>query len=159
VASSAAKARVVDFGPIIEGPNERRPYATQGWLRIEIPGPVVSGNQSTRFGNGRAYVSTEAREYKARVKSIAFSEAARARWKAPAYAAVDVYVYNVRVDCDNACKKVLDGLQGTVIRNDASILALHVRKRKDRFGARVVVIVTEANALEAGYSRAKKGKA
>src|ERR1700694_5947812 len=88
-------------------------------LEMRIPGPTVSGNASFRFSaSGKRYTSSEALQYKDRVRSIAFSEIQRQKWTAPEYAGVCIVAYNSRLDCGNIEKLTCDAMQGTAIRND-----------------------------------------
>jgi Holliday junction resolvase RusA-like endonuclease len=110
-------------------------------LSLEIPGKAVSGNASFRTGKYGSYTSSEAKEYKERIRSIAFSEVLRSRWKAPAYAGVLITAFNSRLDCDNIAKTTIDALQGTAISNDRYNTELLIRKRVDKQGPRLHILV------------------
>lgn len=114
-------------------------------LRFTVPGKPVSNNRVTRrFGN-RSVKSPEAQTYQQRVFQHAF--AAAIGWKMPEACAVRVDAYNVRLDTDNICKAILDGMQAAVYEDDKCVIELHVVKHKDIGAERVSVAVEPREAL------------
>ena len=103
-------------------------------LRFEVPGEIPSNNRVTRNVAGRSVKSAEAREYQARVASIAKAAVLAQGWKLPAKGAklsVDLYAFGTRLDVDNIAKCLLDGMAGVVYDNDRAIIGLFVAKFSD----------------------------
>lgn len=111
-------------------------------LKLEVPGRPITGNLTFRFTRkGQRYTSAEAIEYRKRVHNIAFSQAARIRWKAPKECTVNIVAFNARGDIDGLAKNVLDALQGAAIQDDRYITRLVIEKRTDTNGPRLEIEV------------------
>lgn len=132
---------------------------------MRIPGVPVSGNAKTRFSavpigmvNGqmkysaRGHSTKEAKEYAARIESLARYEAIRIRWVMPKYVRLDMIIYNIAQDRDNVHKVVADALQKIAFPTDGRILDGWIKKRKDREGPRVELVVQAVNGKDYGYS-------
>ena len=100
-------------------------------LRFEVPGPIPSNNKVTRNVNGRSVKSAQARDYQARVASIAKAAALTQGWRVPLKGvglSVYLHAYGTRLDVDNIAKCVLDGMAGAVYENDSAVQTLFVGK-------------------------------
>ncbi len=117
-------------------------------LTFTVPGKPCLNNRVYRHVGGKALKSAEAREYQARVKSIATTVIFGAflrlapRLSATMPISVAIVAFNCRGDIDSFAKCILDGMQGVVYVNDSCVKRLVSEKRKDKLGQRIVVTVT-----------------
>jgi Holliday junction resolvase RusA-like endonuclease len=123
-------------------------------LVLSIPGVPVSGNH--RHGltpQGEIYLTQRARDYCRRVQSVAVAAVAAIGWVMPDYCKVDLELYNVRLDRDNAAKTIHDALQGIVYANDSRILDGTISRYRDAGPARVLVTIAPVNGGYYGFSK------
>jgi Holliday junction resolvase RusA-like endonuclease len=123
-------------------------------LTLSIPGVPVSGNH--RHGltaQGEIYLTQRAREYSRRIQSTAQAAVVAARWSMPDYVRVDLELFNIRLDRDNAAKTIHDALQGIVFANDSRILDGTISRYKDDGPARVVITIAPVNGNFYGFAK------
>jgi Holliday junction resolvase RusA-like endonuclease len=133
-------------------------------LRFTVPGPLLSGNAKTRHaavkqidadGNekfvARAYSTKESRVFAEKVKSIAMRAAWKMQWRPVAWACVDLFIFNSRMDRGNVDKPLADALQGVAYSNDARVIDGRLVKLKDGKGERCVIEVRELAPQDYGY--------
>lgn len=110
----------------------------------------MSGNHAkTRDGRRTA----DARLFDARVSSIAKAAALAVGWQMPDYVAVDLTIYNCRIDRDNVAKEIMDPLEGVVFAFDSRVLDGRILKMKDKRGPRVEVVAQAIDGSEYGYRK------
>ena len=126
-------------------------------LEIVIPGNPVSGNHAKMpIGRGRQVRTPAARDYDMRIASIALASVILAKWKMPDYVCVDVDLFNGRTDRDNACKEILDPLQGIVFAHDSRILDGRTVRLKDKGGPRVILRIRAVDGKDYGFAPPRK---
>lgn len=117
-------------------------YTPAMLVKFTVPGPLSSGNLSVRHTrNGGHYRSQEARYFHERVASIAKAAAVLAGYTMPTWVAMDVTVYNSRLDRDNANKVAADALQGILFPYDSRVIDGTITKRWDDGGERLEIAV------------------
>lgn len=112
---------------------------TQG---LTLPYPP-SANRYWRSARGRVFVSTEAKEFKARVQQLALVERV-AMLTGPVKVLLEVYRPAKRGDLDNTLKVLLDSLNGIAYKDDSQIVEITARRFDDKANPRVEVTVSEA---------------
>jgi Holliday junction resolvase RusA-like endonuclease len=116
-----------------------------GTTTIVIPGvPEVKGRPRGVIVGGcvRFYTPQKTRKYEDRVAAYGRQQISRT-FDEPVAVQVDVFRPNrKRVDIDNACKAVLDGLNGVAYTDDHLIYDLIVHKRYDKANPRAEVHIT-----------------
>lgn len=120
-------------------------------LQFTIPGRPVTGNHARRLGRGRIRLTEEARDFRERVKQHVFVAVRMADWLMPPYVRMDVTLWNIRQDRDNALKELQDALQGLAYPNDSRILDGWTAKRKDRGEQRIEVCIEPVDPRLYGY--------
>jgi Holliday junction resolvase RusA-like endonuclease len=68
----------------------------------------------------------------------------------PPWVAVDLTVWNSRLDRDNAAKPAMDAMQGIVFAFDSRVIDGAIAKRWDGGGERIEVTAREVNPLDYG---------
>ncbi len=102
-------------------------------IDLWLPEPP-SANRYWRIGNGHAYLSAEAKAYKAHLAAIAHAVTkGRIAFPSGKPIAVTLVWYRSarRGDLDNRAKVALDALNGIVWDDDAQVVELHLY-RQDR---------------------------
>lgn len=92
-------------------------------LTLVIPGPFVSGNHA-KTRDGRR--TTASREFDEKVATLARMAAEEQDWKVPPYVRGLVVLIGLRMDWDNACKEIMDPLQGIVFPYDSRLVDVRV---------------------------------
>jgi hypothetical protein len=92
-------------------------------LTLVIPGPFVSGNHA-KTRDGRR--TTESRAFDAKVATLARLAAREQGWRMPTYVRGLVVLISLRMDWDNACKELMDPLQGIVFPYDSRLVDVRV---------------------------------
>lgn len=97
---------------------------------FDIPGRPVSTNQRLTRGKDslRFVKTTEYREYKKRVSSIAKGAAMFAHYDIPPFVDLFIIVTKSKIDIDNCLKCILDALEGIAYRNDKDVYSITVRR-------------------------------
>lgn len=102
-------------------------------VRITIPGrPVPKGRPRLGIKGRRAYIYTPetTRAYEAAVHLYA-SRVCREPLAGPVRAIIHAYIVpGRRMDLDNICKSVLDGMNGVVFGDDCQVYELSARKHQ-----------------------------
>lgn len=112
-------------------------------VSFTIPGKVTSANRVTRRVGNRSIKSASAREDHSRIYARAMTVRHAAPWVTPERAFVTIVAWNSRLDADNVCKCILDGIKGVLIVNDSPkhLRRLVVEHERDKLGERYVVTV------------------
>jgi hypothetical protein len=92
-------------------------------LSLVIPGPFVSGNHA-KTRDGRR--TTESRAFDEKVAVLARLAAREQAWRMPAFVRGMVVLIGLRMDWDNACKELMDPLQGIVFPYDSRLVDVRV---------------------------------
>jgi crossover junction endodeoxyribonuclease RusA len=107
-------------------------------LRITLPYPP-SANRYWRAVNGRVLISSEARNYKRHVVSLARV----ARWQPiKGDVVLDVTVYRPQRsgDLDNRLKVAIDAVRGVLFGDDKQVAEIHAYRREDKDNPRVEIV-------------------
>jgi hypothetical protein len=125
-------------------------------VEFVIPGKITSANRVTRslayitwvdgkpVAKSRAVKSAEATEDHERIVSLATAAKAKAGWKVPACAALEIYAMNCGYDVGNIEKVIGDGIKGGLLIVDDRpkyLESLFVRHLSDAHGRRYIVRV------------------
>jgi Holliday junction resolvase RusA-like endonuclease len=116
-------------------------------VAFTITGRPCLNNRVYRHVAGKALKSAEAREYQARIRSLAEAAVLLARWTHPLGAHVSIDVFNSRGDIDSFPKCILDGMIGPVYPDDRCIRKLTIEKYLDDGPERVRVTVRATGPL------------
>jgi hypothetical protein len=116
---------------------------------------IVGG--ASKVARGRQYKTSRAAKFQSLVYGKVVDAAHDAGWTEFADAVrVDVSLYNLLYDRDNAVKPLYDALQGVCFARDSHILDGAIRKIKDRGGPRYEITITEIDQKRYGKKLRKK---
>lgn len=112
-------------------------------MKLTLPWPP-SSNRYWRMGQGRIFVSPEARRYKLDIATLARVAGLRPTDK-PVKLSFDLYRPRKSGDLSNRIKVLEDALQGTAYISDSQVVEILARRFDDAVNPRVELTISVIN--------------
>jgi crossover junction endodeoxyribonuclease RusA len=109
-------------------------------VRLTLPYPPSANRYWRVDKRGFAYVSTEARAYKNRIRLLAMAERLRPL-AGPVSLSLGVYRPQKSGDLSNRIKVLEDALSGVAFEDDDQVVELHALRMDDKTNPRVEVTI------------------
>jgi len=109
-------------------------------VKVTLPWPP-STNRYWRNMNGRMVTSTQARQYKQRVRAILGDARVDENRTDMLSVQLNMYRPTKSGDLDNYIKVILDAMQGQLYKNDNQIVELHAYRHDDKKNPRIEVSI------------------